>query len=309
MRRKLLANGLVSVLVVMVVLGAAIPARASQLFAFNYSLPGAGPTPMAVSASGLFATNDLVGSSYTISGAWGTWNGTAITGVFAPGTFGGNDNLLFSSNPFLDSNGVSFAVNGPGDNGSGNVNVFYDASQGGYTENSTNVGVGPNFSIATPSPVYFNFSYSIPGTGTPPMDVSASGILTAFGIDANSYLVSDISGSWNGVNILSLLSPGTFGNDNLLFGAAPHLTAYGLGYAVNGVGDDGSGNVNVYYDASQGGYTENSTNVGGGPNFNISQTETETPEPASVTLLCASIPFVLFLVRRRSRAQRLPVQK
>ena len=309
MRRKLLANGLVSALVVMVVLGAATPARAGQLFAFNYSLPGAGATPMAVSASGLFATTDLVGSSYTIIGAWGTWNGTAITGVSAPGTVDGNDNLLFSSNPFLDLNGVSFAVNGPGDNGSGNVNVFYDASQGGYTENSTNVGVGPNFSIATPSPVYFDFSYSIPGTGLTPMDVSASGILTAFGIDANSYLVSDISGSWNGVNILSLLSPGTFGNDNLLFGAAPHLTAYGLGYAVNGVGDDGSGNVNVYYDASQGGYTEPSNNVGEGPNFNISQTDTETPEPASVTLLCAGIPFVLFLVRRRSRAQRLPEQK
>src|ERR1039458_3448040 len=98
MRRKLLANGLVSALVVMVVLGAATPARASQLFAFNYSLPGAGATPMAVSASGLFATTDLAGSSYTIIGAWGAWNGTAITGVSAPGTFGGNDNLLFSSN-------------------------------------------------------------------------------------------------------------------------------------------------------------------------------------------------------------------
>src|ERR1019366_8088731 len=122
MRRKLLANGLVSALVVVVVLGATTPARAGQLFAFNYSLPGAGATPMAVSASGFFATTDLVGNSYTITGAWGTWNGAAITGISAPGGFGVNDNLLFSSGPFLDSNGVGFTVNGPGDSGSGSVN-------------------------------------------------------------------------------------------------------------------------------------------------------------------------------------------
>ena len=311
MLKKSLVNGFaVPALVVVVVLGATTPARAGQIFAFNYSLPGAGATPMAVSASGFFATTDLVGNSYTITGAWGTWNGAAITGVLAPGGFG-NDNLLFSSGPLLDSNGVGFMVNAPGDSGTGSVNVYYDAVQGGYTENSTNVGGGPNFSIsaATSSPVYFAFNYSIPGAGLTPMNVSASGILTAFNTDANSYLVSGISGSWNGASILSLLSPGTFdGNDNLLFGADPHLTVNGLSFAVNGVGDDGTGNVNVFYFGS-GAYTEFSENVGFTQDFNLSQTLSQTPEPASVTLMFTGIPFVLFLARRRSRAQRRVEQK
>ena len=301
MGRKLPASGFgVPALAVLVALCATTPARAGQILAFDYSLPGVGATPMAVSASGFLATSDLVGSSYTITGVWGTWNGAAITGVSAPGTFGGNDNLLSSSGPLLDLNGLGFTVNGAGDNGAGDVNVFYDAAQGGYTELSPNVGGGPSFftSPATPSPVYFNFSYSILGQGPTPMDVSANGIFTAFNTDANRYLVSDISGFWNGVSILGLLSPGTFGgNDNLLFGADPFLTSNGISFAVNGLGDDGLGNVNLF---DAGGYTEFSDNVGFTDTINVSQ----APEPASITLLCTAIPFVLFLVWRRSRTQR-----
>jgi hypothetical protein len=307
MHRKLLSHGFdMLALVVVLVHGATVPARAGQLFAFNYSLPGAGASPMAVSASGLFATSDLVGNSYTITGAWGTWNGAAIKGVLAPGTFGGNDNLLFSSGPLLDSNGLGFLVNGGGDDGAGSVNVFYDTGQGAYTENSTNVGSGPNFSTSTPFPVSFNFSYSIPSTATAPLAVSANGILTAFNFAANSYLVRDISGSWNGATILGLLSPGAFGgNDNLLFSGGPHLTGNGLGFTVNGVGDDGGGNVNVFY---LGSYTENSTSIGNTSTFNLSQTApvSMTPEPAAVVLLGPGIAFVLYQVRRRPKAQAVP---
>jgi hypothetical protein len=256
---------------------------------------------MAVTASGLFATTDLVGNSYTITGAWGTWNGAAITGLLAPGAFGGNDNLLFTSGPLIDSNGLAFVVNAGGDDGSGSVNVFYDSGQGGYTENSSNVGVGPDFSTSTPSPAAFNFAYSIPGSPATPMAVSASGILTAFNITANSYLVRGISGTWNGAAILDLLSPQAFGgNDNLLFTADPHLTGNGLGFTVNDLGDDGSGNVNVFF---LGSYTENSVDVGGTPTFSLSRNvqTSATPEPASVVLLCVGIP-VFLLVRRRSNA-------
>ncbi len=301
MRRKLLSNGFaVPALVAVLALAATAPAQAGQIFAFSYSLPaGTGPTPTAVSASGLFATTDLSGGSYTVTGAWGTWNGVAITGVTAPGGFGGNDNLLFPSAPLLDGNGLAFTVNGSGDDGLGNVNVFYDGT--GYAENTFNVGVGQNFSTAAPSPVFFNFSYSIPSTDLRPVAVSASGILTAFQFAANSYLATNISGTRNGVNILSLLSPGAFGgNDNILFGTAPHLTANGLSYVVNGAGNDGS-DVNVFYVGS---YTENSLDVGFTPDFNLSQVQAQTPEPASMTLLCTGIPVVLFLVRRRSRALR-----
>ena len=255
---------------------------------------------MPISASGFFATTDLSGGSYTVTGVWGTWNGVAITGIAAPGGFGSNDNLLFPSAPLVDSNGLGFTVNGAGDDGAGDVNLYYTGT--GYTENSGDVGVGSDFSItpATPTPVFFNFSYSLPGFGLTPMPVSAGGLLTAFQTDANTYLASAISGVWNGVSILSLLSPGTFGgNDNLLFATAPHLSTNGLSYAVNGVGDDGAGNVNVFF---VGGdlYTENSGDVGFGPDFNLSL---QTPEPASVIMLCTGIPVLLFLVRRRSRAR------
>lgn len=307
MRRKLLANGFgVSALILVVALAATTPARAGQLLAFDYSMPANGATGMDVSASGFFATTDWSGGSAAILGAWGTWNGATITGLTVPGTIGTtNDNLLFSSDPLLDFNGVGFTVSGLGDDGFGNVNVYYDAAQLGYTEASTKVGLGA-FSLSpvtTPSPAYFDFSYSIPGA----MDVSASGMLAAFNVYSDNYFVSDISGIWNGIPILGLLPPGTYGgNDNVLFGASPHLTINGLSFAVSGGvgGDDGSGNVNVAYYSYWEGYSELSDAVGVTPNFDLSQ----TPEPASVTLLCTGIPFVLFLVRRRSRAPRRPEQ-
>jgi hypothetical protein len=133
------------------------------------------------------------------------------------------------------------------------------------------------------------------------MPVSASGILTAVQIDANTYLANAISGSWNGVSILNLLSPGTFGgNDNLLFITGDHLSTNGLSYTVSGTGDDGTGNVNVF---SVGGglYTENSPDVGFGPDFNLSL---QVPEPASAVLVCTGIPVALFVLRRRSMAKK-----
>ena len=109
MLRKLLSNGFeVLALLVLLALATTTPAQASQLFAFNYSLPGTGLTPMAISASGFFATTDLSGGSYTVTGVWGTWNGVAITGIAAPGGFGSNDNLLFPAAPLVDSNGLGF---------------------------------------------------------------------------------------------------------------------------------------------------------------------------------------------------------
>jgi hypothetical protein len=300
MLRKLLSNGFeVAVLVAVLAVAATPPAQASQLFAFNYSLPGTGLTPMAVSASGFFATTDLSGGSYTVTGVWGTWNGVAITGVAAPGGFGSNDNLLFPAAPLVDSNGLGFTVNGAGDDGAGNVNLFYNGT--GYTENSGDVGTGSGFSITpvTPTPVFFNFSYSLPGFGTAPMPVSASGILTAFQTDANTYLASAISGNWNGLSILNLLPPGGFGgNDNLIFPVGNHVSTNGLSYAVNGAGDE-FGNVNVFL-VGAGFYTELSADVGVGQDFNLAQ---QTPEPASITLMYTGIPVALFLVRRR-RAQK-----
>lgn len=125
---------------------AATSARADQTFTFSYSFPGSGNTPTPVSGNGLLTTTDLdaMTNAYTILGISGTrnFNGTqqTITGLIPPGNFGGNDNLLFTTAPLLDSGGFSFSVNGTGNSGS-QVNVLY-LSHSIYTENSSNVGLG-----------------------------------------------------------------------------------------------------------------------------------------------------------------------
>jgi hypothetical protein len=112
------------------------------IFEFSYSLPPllSGPDPLGVTANGIFTTSAFDGTDYTITSITGFRNGEAITALLAPGAFSGNDNLLFPSAPFVDGNGVSFTVAGSGDDGTGDVNLFFDGS--GYTENSFNIGDG-----------------------------------------------------------------------------------------------------------------------------------------------------------------------
>jgi hypothetical protein len=281
-------------------------ARADQLFAFNYSLPGNGATPMPTSASGYLVTSDLNGGNYNVLDAFGTWNGLDITGVSAPGTFGGNDNLLNTADPFLTFNGLTFSVNGAGDAGTGLVNLFYDIAQGGYNENDPNVGSSLNISVtpATLTPILFDFSYSIPGQGSAPLAVSASGRLTTYHTYGNNYFVTGVSGAWNGTPILGALDPGIFPNlsvfgftnDNLLTTDDPHLTINGLSFALVGGsgGDDGSGNVNVF---SAGGYTEFNDNVGFTSDFNLSQ----VPEPSTWILISGGLLGVALQMRRKTR--------
>jgi|SRR6185369_7731975 hypothetical protein len=165
--------------------------------------------------------------------------------------------------------------------------------------------VPPAAGVSSSTPVFFSFSYSMPGFGATPLNVSASGILTAFQIDVGTYMVSEISGARNGENILGIVPPGGFGlNDNVLFGTNPHLTGNGLTYTVNGVGNDGNGNVNVFALGLQ--YTELSPDVGITETFNLSQIAppSDIPEPASFTLVCCGFAVVFFLLRRRSRGSR-----
>jgi hypothetical protein len=275
------------------------PARADQIIAFDYSLPGTGATPMAVSASGYFITTDLNAGTYNILDAFGTWNGVPITGVLPPGTWGSvanpNDNVLNASGPALTYNGVAFSVNGAGDQGTGMVNLFYDASQGGYTELDPNVGGSPNLTLTpvTPYQVLFNFSYSIPGCegdacqGATPQPTAASGVLSTFYTYGNNYFVTGVSGSWNGTAIQGILEPGSFGgNDNLLTTDDPHLTSNGLSFALAGGtgGNDGIGSVNLCYFGGLG-YTEFTNSAGYTPDFNLSA----IPEPSSWMLIGVGI--------------------
>jgi hypothetical protein len=60
-----------------------------------------------ISGSGSLTTQDVaVGGNYLVTAFSGTWGGVNIQSLLAPGTFGGNDNLL---NPL---NAVPFTYNG-----------------------------------------------------------------------------------------------------------------------------------------------------------------------------------------------------
>ena len=104
-------------------------ARASV---YDFSLSGTG-----YSASGMLTTaGDLSSAGTLITGISGTQNGSAITGLRAPGTYPpgsqANDNLLFSGTPSLDDLGFSFKV------GMQSFNVYFTGGAGsGYYEFST----------------------------------------------------------------------------------------------------------------------------------------------------------------------------
>ncbi|MBD6619656.1 PEP-CTERM sorting domain-containing protein [Komarekiella sp. 'clone 1'] len=129
-------------------------AQAAQFFDFQYSFPSYEANGTAISASGILTTTDLdpINNNYTITGINGTRTveGIAekIIGLLSPGEYGTNDNLLNASMPLLTKNGFSYRVSGSGEDGKGNVNVFYSSFGEGYSEFSSNVDYG-NFSVTS----------------------------------------------------------------------------------------------------------------------------------------------------------------
>lgn len=137
--------------------GASSATQAAQLFDFQYSFPSYELNGTVISASGTLTTTDLdpINNNYIITGISGTRTDQGITetiiGLLSPGTYGVNDNLLNASEPLLTTNGFSYLVSGNGEDGNGNVNVFYSGFSEGYSEFSSNVNYG-NFSI-NPRPI------------------------------------------------------------------------------------------------------------------------------------------------------------
>jgi hypothetical protein len=123
-----------------------------------------------------------------------------------------------------------------------------------------------------------DFSYTVPILGSPGEDVTATGVLIATPLPnplfPDQYLVTGISGTRtvDGVTeaITGLLAPGTFPmgshpNDNhVRLAFAPYLSFNGLGFTVAGAGDDGSGDVDIYYAPGPQGYFEASSLYGAG---------------------------------------------
>jgi len=136
------------------------PCQAGLILNFQYSLPPAPESGITVTGAGQLTTDDYdpILGGYPVIGITGarTVDGIpeAITGLIPPGGFLGNTNVLFYPNPpYLDFGGLAFTINNPngGDDGAGNVNVYYDADFQGYTEPSFLVGYG-TFDVFPPAP-------------------------------------------------------------------------------------------------------------------------------------------------------------
>ena len=143
------------------VVAASSAAQAVQLFDFQYSFPSYEANGMAISAKGTLTTTDLdpTNNNYTITGISGIRTAQGITetiiGLLSASVYGTNDNLLNASEPLLTKNGFSYLVSGSGEDGNGNVNVFYSSLAKGYSELSSDVDYG-SFSViprAVPEPL------------------------------------------------------------------------------------------------------------------------------------------------------------
>jgi PEP-CTERM motif len=106
-----------------------------------------------VSASGTLTATLVSGDQFLVTSLSGMQNGMSMT-LLAPGTYGSNDNALFSSAPFLDLSGLAFSAGGL------DYNIYYDAPLTEYLLCSSAVtdcqapgsGTKVNFGSLTPTP-------------------------------------------------------------------------------------------------------------------------------------------------------------
>ncbi|WP_375468228.1 PEP-CTERM sorting domain-containing protein [uncultured Nostoc sp.] len=151
--------------------GASSAAQAVQLFDFQYSFPSYEANGTAISTIGTLTTTDLdpVKNNYTITGITGTRTVKGITeriiGLLSPGTYGINDNLLNASPPLLTQNGFAYLVSGSGEDGNGNVNVFYSSFNEAYSEFSSDVDYGSFSVIPRPVPEPYTVGGSLVALG------------------------------------------------------------------------------------------------------------------------------------------------
>lgn len=97
---------------------------------FDFSFSGVG-----ITSSGSLTATLVSGNEYLVTSITGMQNGASMT-LLAPGTFGGNDNLVFSTKPFLDLAGLAFVLS----SGTTDYAVYY-AGSGIYLE--CNSAAGP----------------------------------------------------------------------------------------------------------------------------------------------------------------------
>lgn len=137
--------------------------------------------------------------------------------------------------------------------------------------------------------VTFGFSF------TGPVDSGSGLFTTSTTATPGEFLITAISGTTVGLNITSLLPPGSFGgNDNLLFFPGTPFDVQGVSYQLSG-----GANVNLFS-------FNGMTLLNSGPNHQVNEVltfqVTSVPEPGSLVLLGTGALGLIGALRRRLSA-------
>ncbi|SRR5579883_1625832 len=141
----------------------------------------------------------------------------------------------------------------------------------------------------------FNFSYSGTSVLDPKDTVTASGVFTTNAYDptTTSYQITNITGTRNGVQIDSLLSPNTvLDNDNFLFANSQKLDEYGFAYTAGGL------SYNVFHSYDDIEISSVGSNYTGYPLSSFSVTP--IPEPSSLLGILGITIFTGGIALKRS---------
>jgi hypothetical protein len=119
-----------AVLWAVVAVGVAVAAHADTI---NFTIAGADTGSIAITESAGLITNIA-----------GTFDGSNISGLLPLFSIGNNDNDLFTSQPYLDNDGVSFSLAMPDSYSYSYVNFYWDGGSTSYAsiQNTTDAGSG-----------------------------------------------------------------------------------------------------------------------------------------------------------------------
>jgi len=145
---------------------------ANSVTTFNFSISGVG-----ITGSGTFAATLVSGNEYLVTSITGMQNGAAMS-LLGSGAYGGNNNEIFSSAPFLTTGGLAFVLSG----GTTDYNVYFDPGVGYFECSSAST---PCQTFGSGTPVQFSLT-EVPEPGT--LMLLGSGLVGLAGIARRKLL-------------------------------------------------------------------------------------------------------------------------